>query len=104
VADSPAAVDFNVYDRAFEEEIDRIKQTGGRPSVYMTWHFGAKDKLRSQEGEALELLEGRHDEELAGGEGAKDKLKGIFKTDRFADFVSQTIKDTKERLNTKEEA
>lgn len=104
VADSPAAVDFNVYDRAFEEEIDRIKQAGGRPSVYMTWHLGDKDQFRSKEGESLDLLEERQDEELAGGDSsAKNKLKGMLKTDRFADFVSQTIKDTREKLNVKEE-
>lgn len=103
VADSPTAVDFNVYDRAYEEEIERIKQTDGRPSVYMTWHLAAKDKIRGQEGEALDLLEDRQDEELAGGECAKDKLKDIFKPDRFADFVSQTIKSTKEKMNRKDE-
>ncbi|CAN8096313.1 unnamed protein product [Discula destructiva] len=111
VADSPTAVDFNVYDRAYEEEIERIKQTEGRPSVYMTWHLGAKDRFRGQEGKALDLLEGRQDEELAGGdgggdgggEGAKDKLRDLFKPDRFAEFVSQTIKDTKDKVNRRED-
>lgn len=105
VADSPTAVDFNVYDRAYEEEIERIKQNGGRPSVYLTWHLGAKNKIRGQEGEALDLLEDHQDEELAGGdsgmENGKDhsKLRDIFKPDRFADLVSQTIKDTKDKVN-----
>lgn len=99
VADSPGAVDFNVYDRAYEEEIQRIKSNGGRPSVYMTWHLGEKDRFRSQEGEELDLLEDRHGEEDASDadNGGKDKLKDMFKTHRFADLVSQTIKDTKER-------
>lgn len=99
VADSPTAVDFNVYDRAYEEEIARIKETGGRPSVYLTWHLGAKEKMKGEQGEALDLMEGRVDEEMAEGEGAKDKLKSVFQKDRFADFVSQTIKDTKERVH-----
>lgn len=98
VADSPTAVDFNVYDRAYEEEIERIKKSGGRPSVYMTWHLGEKERFRAAEGEDLDLLEGRHGEEQTGEESGKDKLKRMFKTSRFADLVSQTIKDTKEKV------
>lgn len=99
VADSPGAVDFNVYDRAYEEEIERIKKNGGRPSVYMTWHLGEKDRIRDQEGEDLDLLEGRHSEEQTGStDTGKDKLKAMFKPNRFADLVSQTIKDTKDRV------
>lgn len=100
VADSPGAVDFNVYDRAYEEEIQRIKQNGGRPSVYMTWHLGEKDRIRSREGEDLDLLEGQHNEEQAPDtdNSGKDKLKAMFKTHRLADLVSQTIKDTKEKV------
>lgn len=99
VADSPGAVDFNVYDRAYEEEIKRIKNNGGRPSVYMTWHLGEKEKFRNEEGEQLDLLEGRHSEEQTGGtDSGKDKLRGMFKPNRFADLVSQTIKDTKDKV------
>lgn len=96
VADSPSAVDFNVYDRAYEDEIERIKQNGGRPSVYMTWHLGEKGRVRSEEGDNLELLEDRHGEEQEDGDSGKGKLKSLFKPNRFADLVSQTIKDTKE--------
>lgn len=104
VADSPGAVDFNVYDRAYKEEIERIKNNGGRPSVYMTWHLGEKEKFRNEEGGELDLLEGRHSEEQIGDtESGKDKLKGMFKPNRFADLVSQTIKDTKDKvMDTKE--
>ncbi|KAJ4424171.1 hypothetical protein N0V82_001219 [Gnomoniopsis sp. IMI 355080] len=100
VADSPGAVDFNVYDRAYEEEIQRIKMNGGRPSVYMTWHLGEKDRIRSREGEDLDLLEGQHDEEQTpdADTSGRDKLKGMFRTHRLADLVSQTIKDTKEKM------
>ncbi|KAJ4391835.1 hypothetical protein N0V93_005455 [Gnomoniopsis smithogilvyi] len=107
VADSPGAVDFNVYDRAYEEEIQRIKMSGGRPSVYMTWHLGEKEKFRGQEGKDLDLLEDRHGEEHTLQEAdhsGKDKLKDMFKAHRFADLVSQTIKDTKEKVVGEESA
>lgn len=100
VADSPVAVDFNVYDRAYEEEIERIKKTGGRPSVYMTWHLGEKERIRGQRGEDLEVLENRHGEEQMDGGNGTDKLKGMFKPNRFAELVSQTMnnKDTQESV------
>lgn len=39
VADSPTAVDFDVYDRAYAEEVKRIESSGGRPSLYTTRHL-----------------------------------------------------------------
>lgn len=97
VADSPTAVDFDVYDRAFEEEVERIRQGGGRPSVYMTWHLGdEKVQERFRQEEDVELLEGpgRHDGD---GDGGVDAPKEVFRSNRFADLVAQTIKDTRER-------
>ncbi|PSR93940.1 kinase-like domain-containing protein [Coniella lustricola] len=48
VADSPTAVDFDVYDRAYAEEVERIRRSGGRPSLYTTRHlrqnFGVRDE------------------------------------------------------------
>lgn len=95
VADSPTAVDFDVYDRAFEEEVERIRQGGGRPSVYMTWHLGdEKVQERFRQEEDVELLEGsqRHD-----GDGDGNGPKEVLRSNRFADLVAQTIKDTRER-------
>lgn len=90
VADSPTAVDFDVYDRAYEEEVERIKQSGGRPSVFMTWHLGDKERLRSEE--AVDVVEGE-----ARRGTSRDRAKELFKKGRFADLVAQTIKDTKEK-------
>lgn len=107
VADSPTAVDFNVYDRAYEEEIERIKKSGGRPSVYMTWHLGEKAKVREEE--AVDVLEDRPSgdegaEEGPSGNGnsSREKGKGLFKPTRFADLVAQTIKDTKDKVQSAE--
>lgn len=90
VADSPTAVDFDVYDRAYGEEVERIKRSGGRPSVFMTWHLGDKEGLRGDE--LVDVVEGEA-RRGASGETAKE----AFRTGRFADLVAQTIKETKER-------
>lgn len=96
VAESPTGVDFNVYDRAYEEEVERIKRTGGAPSVYMTWHLKSKDQFHG-DGE-LDVREEHGDDEAAGaGERGRDKVKGAFKNNKFADLVSQTIRDSRAR-------
>jgi calcium/calmodulin-dependent protein kinase kinase 2 len=45
VAESPTAVDFNVYDRAYEEEVDRILSSSSRQTtLYLTGLVKEKDK------------------------------------------------------------
>jgi calcium/calmodulin-dependent protein kinase kinase 2 len=99
VADSPTAVDFNVYDRAYEEEVARIKAAGGQPSVYMTWHLNSKDRFHGDG--ALDVKEEHGDDEADApsgrGERGRDKIKGAFKGNKFAELVSQTIRDTRAR-------
>lgn len=97
VADSPTAVDFNVYDRAYEEELRRIKQAGGRPNVYMTRHVNSTERFKAEEG--MNVLEDRHGED-ASDESSADKAKGAFKANRFADLVAQTIKDSKVKMQS----
>lgn len=100
VADSPTAVDFDVYDRAYGEEIERIKQSGGRPSVYMTWHVGDKERIRGEED--VDVVDDRHGS--GNVEDGKESRHGVNRMGRFADLVAQTIKDTKERaLDSKDE-
>lgn len=108
VAESPTAVDFNVYDRAYEEEVERIKRACGgaggagggswqSPSVYMTWHLRSKGRFHGDE--ALDVREEHGDDEAGGGAGGRgrDKVKGAFKNNKFADLVSQTIRDSRAR-------
>jgi [calcium/calmodulin-dependent protein kinase] kinase len=50
VSDSPTAVDFNVYDRAFEAEVEKIKRSSSRRgtgSMYLTKHLDEKEKYRA---------------------------------------------------------
>lgn len=83
VADSPTAVDFNVYDKAYEEEVERIQRSGGDATMYQTWHLGDKqrDKLMKDNG----LVEGKRtlDEEQ---EKEKNSEGGMFKQNKFADL------------------
>jgi [calcium/calmodulin-dependent protein kinase] kinase len=47
VADSPTAVDFNVYDRAYGDAIDKIKANPSRrPTLYLTRFVKEKDTLK----------------------------------------------------------
>lgn len=95
VADSPTAVDFNVYDRAYEEEVARIKRAGGQPSVYMTWHLNSRGRFHGDG--ALDVREEHGDAEAGAGERGRDKVMGAFRGNKFAELVSQTIRDTRAR-------
>lgn len=131
VADSPTAVDFNVYDAAYEAEIERIKRSdsgarrpnAARASVYLTWHLGDRARRKAEEvrtrgeearvrgGEALDLLAEAATEvgtEIGNSveahkERAKEVLFNSTKSNRFADLVAQTIKDTKVKFEGTEE-
>lgn len=90
VVDSPTGVDFNVYDRAYEEEVERIKRSGEAGSnVYMTWHLDSKDRSRGDGGGEGEG-EGEGDVD-----GNKDGDLQQQKPGRFADLVAQAIRDTR---------
>ncbi|KAH8895063.1 CMKK2 protein [Thozetella sp. PMI_491] len=59
VSDSPTAVDFNVYDRAFEAEVERIKRSSSRRkgtgTLYHTKHLHGKDRYQSDESVTVRL-------------------------------------------------
>lgn len=48
VAESPTVVDFDVYDRAFAAEVERIQNKGRKPTVYLTRFLGEKDQFRDR--------------------------------------------------------
>lgn len=50
VADSPTAVDFNVYDRAYEDAVEeRLKSSSHRPTLYLTRFVKDREHLRHLE-------------------------------------------------------
>ena len=60
VSDSPTGIDFDIYDRAFEAEMKRIrsqKTTRGRARTYLTRLVGEheREKYASDEGMAAEM-------------------------------------------------
>lgn len=47
VADSPTAVDFNVYDRAYEDIVEeKLKTSSNRPTLYLTRFVKDKEHLK----------------------------------------------------------
>lgn len=86
VSDSPTAVDFDVYDRAFEAEVDRIRRSGSRRkrtgTMYLTRHVGEKEAYRRDEN----MVEGgTHGEHASAG-----NLNELVKR-RFANAVAQAM-------------
>lgn len=50
VADSPTAVDFNVYDRAYEDAVEeKLKNSSHRPTLYLTRFVKDKEHLKHLE-------------------------------------------------------
>lgn len=50
VADSPTAVDFNVYDRAYENAVEeKLKNSSHRPTLYLTRFVKDKEHLKHLE-------------------------------------------------------
>ncbi|KAK5166304.1 uncharacterized protein LTR77_008565 [Saxophila tyrrhenica] len=48
VSESPPAVDMNIYEQAYQDEMERILQRrGGEPSIYMTRRVEHRDDIRA---------------------------------------------------------
>lgn len=112
VSDSPTAVDFNVYDRAFEAEVEKIKTTsstrrggtsnrmrgggGGTGTLYLTKHLSKKDQYRADENVTWI---GGVDSGSSGSSAADTPraLAGPSRTSgsKFADVVAKAIDDAK---------
>jgi [calcium/calmodulin-dependent protein kinase] kinase len=56
VSDSPTGIDFDVYDRAFEAEVERIRseKRGSQKTTYLTRFVGEKEKYFGDESMILE--------------------------------------------------
>ncbi|KAK3375482.1 kinase-like domain-containing protein [Podospora didyma] len=96
VSDSPTAVDFNIYDRAFEAEVDRIKRSTSRRGG------GNNSSINNKKGSGTlyhtKLNERSHyDENLTWGAGAgstprrQQRAGAAVVGPRFADLVAQAM-------------
>lgn len=111
VSDSPTAVEFNIYDRAFDAEIERIKRStsrkasgkggaGGGVEVYHTRlnSYGQRHYKTAEKGddENLIVVEGgdkipRSEQEIAGPTERKGQ--------RFADLAAQVFFEARNKEN-----
>jgi len=90
VSDSPTAVDFNVYDHAYESEIKRIKSQKGRSKMYLTKHIQERDQYRTD----ASIIEGssRHEERR---EGDINPATAVQRSHKFAEIVTQAVQGAK---------
>lgn len=110
VSDSPTAVDFNVYDRAFDAEVDKIKRSTSRKGsvkgrrgtgkMYHTKHLKDEkykdDDLVNWAGEG----DGAEGEKKTANESIKEKFKVFAPRSgpKFADLVAGAVKDAKSKV------
>lgn len=107
LSDSPTAVHFNVYDKAFEEEVDRIKRSTSRKgrrstTLYLTRHLRDEKKFRTMEDPEIHWV-GDSDEDVeddgAGKTSAVEKFKLVAPRSgpTFADLVAGAVRDAKNK-------
>ena len=73
VADSPTAAEFNIYDTAYQEEVERIRSSQGhKATVYLTRRVDSKKAYKADEN----MIEAPKQSEIEGRphEGFKDLL------------------------------
>lgn len=100
VSDSPTAVDFDVYDRAFEAEVEKIKRSSSRRGgarrgaggMYLTRQLGEKEKYKTDD--TVTWVGGSSNNTPRNPTPEAGGLK-------FADIVSRTmeVKDTPDPSN-----
>jgi [calcium/calmodulin-dependent protein kinase] kinase len=108
LSDSPTAVHFNVYDRAFEEEVDKIKRSTSRKgrqgtgtTLYLTKHLRDEKKFKTMDDpDIIWVGDGDEDDEDsgAGKSSAAEKFK-LFASSgpSFADLVTGAVMDAKSK-------
>lgn len=100
VSDSPVAAEFNVYDRAYEAEIERLKTQRDPHTLFLTNLVDEKDQFR-RAGEVVEEAEPagaggnttQHPPPLAG----KPESPFYGSAGKFAHLVARAVKDVQER-------
>lgn len=103
VSESPTAVDFNVYDRAFEAEVDKIKRSTSRRdrkgttgALYKTKHLKEVEKFFKDDEDVVWVgEEGAEGGGGARGIGEKFRMFAPRSGPKFADLVSQTVRDAR---------
>ena len=107
VADSPTAADFNIYDTAYQQEVDRIREAQGHAAtVYLTRRVDAKKEYKADEN-MIDVpkdseVHGTHAgfkdvlnkaREQAGQPQGENKFGGTGRT--FTEIAAQAIENTR---------
>jgi [calcium/calmodulin-dependent protein kinase] kinase len=110
VSESPTAVDFNVYDRAFEAEVELIKRSTSRRkqgrAVYKTRHLKSADKFFKEGNDVTFVAEDgeqgdggtgtrENKDEEETGTGEKFKMVAPRSGPNFADLVNHTVRNAR---------
>lgn len=108
VAESPTAAEFNIYDAAYQEEVERIRAAQGRSAtVYLTRRVDKKKEYKADanmvEAPRAEDIEGLPHQgfknlvdkarEKSGEPDLKDKV--LSGGNRFSDFAAHAIENTR---------
>jgi len=102
VSDSPTAVDFNIYDRAFREEVDRIKRSTSRKGSRgggRVYHTKLNEKGSSSSGGSDETVVnsgGKLGNETT-PRSSISTLASQPKGPRLAELVAQAMTDVKSK-------
>ncbi|CZT05391.1 related to calcium/calmodulin dependent protein kinase C [Rhynchosporium graminicola] len=105
VAESPTAADFNIYDVAYQEEVNRIRAAQGfTATVYLTRRVDSKKEYKADEN----MVEAPQSNETAGGATAgfkhlldkarEKKVEPEHKAgggNRFSEIAAKAIENTK---------
>jgi [calcium/calmodulin-dependent protein kinase] kinase len=119
VAESPTAADFNIYDTAYQEEVNRIRAAQGhQATVYLTRRVDKKKEYKAdanminapnseQVKESLPhqgfkgLLDKAREKSEQGHEHAQDSvmerlgMMGVSGSNRFSDIATKAMENTK---------
>lgn len=102
VAESPTAAEFSIYDTAYREEVERIREAQGREAtVYLNRRVDGKNEYKGDgnmihKSEVVEGLLG-----AAGLRGALDKVKE--KADEKQEFVKAEVRERREERGRKKD-
>lgn len=107
MSDSPTAVHFNVYDRAFEEEVNKIKRSTSRKgrqgtstTLYLTKHVRDEKKFRTMEDPDITWVGDDDEDELDNSKGKSTAASASRSGVSFADLVHGAVNDAKSKAQT----
>lgn len=107
MSDSPTAVHFNVYDRAFEEEVNKIKRStsrkgrqGSGTTLYLTKHLRDEKKFKTMEDPDITWVGDDDEDEVDDSKGKSTAASAPRSGVSFADLVHGAVNDARSKAQT----